>query len=162
MGPEERQQFAKKIMSPLESMAQHVSVHSALRGESNFGEDRNSEAVSLPLTRYREMNLDDKNENDRSLVSNDDLEVYTDRESVEEKTTVPPNHKLNIDEDYASTEKYETDMERIIVTTESDCPNCDKTTIDNSEANANGSIDLSKDIDTVEGFQRFSGLSRSN
>jgi hydroxyacyl-ACP dehydratase HTD2-like protein with hotdog domain len=163
MEPEERQQFAKKIMSPLESMAQHLSVHSALE-ESNFGEDGNSEATSLPLTRYREMNLDDKNENYRSLMLNDDSEVYADKDdSVEGKTTVPPNHKLSIDEDYASTEKYETDMKRIIVTTESDCANCDKTTLISLEANANGSVDLSKDIDTVEGFQRFSrGLSRSD
>jgi len=164
MGPEERQQFAEKIMSPLESMAQHLSVQSALE-ESNFEENGNSEASSLPLMQHREINLDDKSENHRSLELNDDSQVYVDKDdSVEKKTTVPPNHKLNMDEDYASTEKYETDMQRIIVSTKSDCANCDSTTlIDSSEANANDSIDPSKDIDTVEGFQRFNrGLLRSD
>ncbi|EZA52548.1 uncharacterized protein LOC105281852 [Ooceraea biroi] len=162
MGPDERQQFAKKIMSPLESIAKHLTVHSALE-ESKF-EERNSEEINLPLARYQEINLDNKNENSRSLVLDDDSEVYPDsnnEDSVERETIVPSNHKLSIDEDYASTEKYEIDAQKIIVTTEKDCANCDSTkAIDNSKASVNGSIDLSKDI---EGFQRFShGLLRSD
>lgn len=158
MRPEERQQFAKKIMTPLESIAKHLTDHSAIE-EAKFEENQNSEVKSLPLTRYQEINLDDKNEKNGSLGIENDSEAYVDSynedDSIKEDTTVPQNHKVSVDEDYASTEKYEIDAQKLlIVTTEKDCANCDNTTvIDNPKADTNKSIDLPKDIDTTEGSQ---------
>lgn len=160
MEPDERQQFAKKIMTPLESIAKHLTVQSAL-DESKIEEDGNLEATSLPLRRYHEISLDDRDENDRrSLVLDNDSEVYpnsnNEEGSVERAAIVPPNHKLSIDEDYASTEKYETDVQKIMLTTERDCVNCDSTTVIGSpKANVNNSVDLSQDMDTIEEYQRY-------
>ncbi|XP_067204577.1 uncharacterized protein [Linepithema humile] len=123
MAPEERQQFAKKIITPLESIAKHLTDHSAIE-ESKFEENQNSEATSLPLTRYQELNLDEKNEKNGDLVLDNDSEAYldldSDVDSIKRDTTISPNHKLIIDDDYASTEKYETDAHKIM-TTEKDC-----------------------------------------
>ncbi|XP_020294556.1 uncharacterized protein LOC109860099 isoform X2 [Pseudomyrmex gracilis] len=156
MRPEERQQFAKKIMTPLESIAKHLTDHSAIEEAKFEEENRNTEAKSLPLTRYQEINLDDKNEKNVSLEMDNDseayVEPYNEDDSIKEDITVPPNHKVSVDEDYASTEKYEIDAQKLIVTTEKDCANCDNTTvIDNPKADTNKSMDLSKDIDTTEG-----------
>jgi len=129
MAPEEQQQFAKKIMTPLESIAKHLTDHSAIE-ESKFEEDQSSEATSLPLTRYQELNLDEKDEKNGDLVLDNDSEAYLDLDSdndgIQRDTTISPNHKLMIDDDYASTEKYETDVYKVMVTTEKDC---DSTTI---------------------------------
>ncbi|XP_011171486.2 uncharacterized protein LOC105204120 isoform X1 [Solenopsis invicta] len=161
MEPEERQEFARKIMSPLESIAKHLTDHSAIE-ESKIVEEQHSETTSLPITRYHEMNLDersDKNVKDEDFVL-DDPGAYSDlvnSDGTMGDAIVPPNHKIDVGEDYASTERYEINAQKIILTTEKDCANCDNTTIiDSSKANVNESIDLSKDI--VEGSQRFSLL----
>lgn len=161
MGTEERQQFAKKIMTPLESIAKHLTDHSAIE-EAKFEENRNSDTTSsLPLTRYQEINLDDKKEKNDGLGMDDDSEAYVDPYNEDdgvnkEDITVPSNHKVSVDEDYASTEKYEIDAQKLIVTTEKDCANCDNTTtmIDGPKADTNNKgIDLSEDTDTTEGSQ---------
>ncbi|KAL0099049.1 hypothetical protein PUN28_020238 [Cardiocondyla obscurior] len=160
MEPEERQEFAKKIMSPLESITKQLTDHSAIE-ESRAAENENTETTSLPLTRYHEMTLDDKNEKARSFQL-DDSENYSDLVSsygTAEDAAVPFNHKLNIDEDYASTEKYEINAQQMIMTTEKDCANCANSTMNNnSKASANKSIDFLKDIDITEGSQRVSLL----
>ncbi|XP_024877986.1 uncharacterized protein LOC112458529 [Temnothorax curvispinosus] len=159
MKPAEQQEFAKKIMSPLESITKHLTDHSAIE-ESKLEENQNSETTSLPITRYHEMSLDDKNEKEGDLLLDNDSETYSDLvngDGTVGDATVPSNHKLGIDEDYASTEKYDINAQKMIVTTEKDSANCDNTTmIDSPEANTNKSIDLSKDIDIFEGSQRFS------
>ncbi|EFN75121.1 uncharacterized protein LOC105191640 isoform X2 [Harpegnathos saltator] len=167
MGLKERQEFAEKIMSPLESIAKHLTDHSAIE-QSKFEENENPETTNLPLTRYHEINLDDKDEKDGDLEINKDSETYPDPSSeggrVEENVTVPSNHKLNVDEDYTSTKKFEVDLQKTMKFVKNDCANCDNATaIDDPKTSANKSADLSKDVDTVEGFQRFSdGLLRSD
>lgn len=160
MEPEKRQEFAKKIMSPLESIAKHLTDHFAIE-ESKFEENRNLETTSLPITRYHEMNLDDKNEKEDDLVDNDP-DIYTDLVSSDGTvgdTIASLNHKLSVDEDYASTEKYKINAQEMIVTTEKDCAYCNNATMmDSPKANANKNIDLSKDINIIEGSQRFSLL----
>lgn len=147
-------------MSPLESIAKHLTDHSAIE-ESKFDENENSRTTSSPLTRYHESSLDDKDEKDRGFAL-DKVPAYSDADNeddgVEENVTVPSNHKLSVDEDYASAEKYESDAHEVIMPVEKDCANRDSTTtmIDNSKMNAKNNVDISKDIDTVEGFQRFS------
>jgi len=158
MEPEERQKFAKKLMSPLESITKHLTDHSAIE-ESKFVENQNSETTSLPITRYHEISLNEKNEKEGDFVLNNDSEIYSDlvnSDGTVGDTTAPSN--LSIDEDYASTEKYEINAQKMIVTTEEDCANCDNTTINSPKANVNKSIDLSKDIDIIEESQRFSLL----
>lgn len=123
MAPEERQQFAKKIMTPLESIAKHLTDHSAIE-ESKFEESQSSEGTSLPLTRYQELDLDEKNEKNGDIVLDNDSEAYLDLDNnddnIKKDTTISPNDQLIIDDDYASTEKYETDGHNIMVTTEKD------------------------------------------
>lgn len=152
MGTQERQQFAKKIMSPLESIAKHLTDHSAIE-ESKFEENQNS---SMPITRYHEMNLDGKREKNGDFALNNDSEIYSDLDSDDSivgDTTVLSNHKLSLDEDYASTEKYEINAQKMIMSTEKNFANCDNgTVIDSSRANEDKSIDLSKDIDTTKEF----------
>ncbi|XP_014477576.1 PREDICTED: uncharacterized protein LOC106746001 [Dinoponera quadriceps] len=154
MGLEEQQQFAKKIMSPLESIAKHLTDHSTIE-ESD---DENPETTHLPLTRYHEINLDEK---DDGLELDKDSENYPDSDRAEENVTVPLNHKIT-DEDYASTEKF--DLQKTTESTTKDSANCDNAkSIDGPKSNASKSVDFSKDVDTVEGFQRFSdGLLRSD
>lgn len=160
MEPEERQEFAKKIMSPLESIAKHLTDHSAIE-KSKFEENRNSETSNFPATRYHEMNLDDKNEKEEDLLL-DNSENYSDlinSSGTLGDAIVSFNRKSSIDEDYASTEKYEINAQNIIVTTEKDCANYDnKTMIDSPKANANKSNDLPKDI--IEGSSQRFGLLR--
>lgn len=162
MGPEERRQFAKKVMSPLESIAKHLTDHSAIE-DSKLIENENSEASNLPLTRYHELNLNnDKDEMDEGLELQNDSKVYPDdnedgnEDSAEENAAVPSNHKFNADEDSASTGKYETDEQE--VTTSDDCVDCDSTMVNNfgmKIVNGSKSAGLLKDVDTIEGFQRF-------
>lgn len=155
MGTQERQQFAKKIMSPLESIAKHLTDHSAIE-ESKFAENQNSETTSTPITRYHEMNLDDKREKNGDFALNNDSEIYSDLDSddtIVGDTTVLSNHKLSLDEDYASTEKYEINAQKMIMSTERNFANCDnETVIDSSKVNEDKSIDFSKDIDTTKEF----------
>lgn len=158
MEPEERREFARKILSPLESIAKHLTDHSMVE-ESKFVGNQNSETTNLPISRYHEMSLDEK---EGDLVLDNDPETYSDllnSDGTVDDAAVNPNRKLNAYEDYGSTEKYETDTQKMMVTTEKDCANCDSTTvIDSPKASANKSIDLSKNIDIVEGSQRFSLL----
>lgn len=159
MEPEERQEFAKKIMSPLESITKHLTDHSAIE-ESKFEETQNSETTSFPITRYHEMNLNEKNENEKDLL--EDSENYSDlinSDGTVRDAAASSNRKLSADEDYSSTEKYEYNAQKIIMTTEEDCANCDNVTMtDSPKTNVNKSIDLSKDTDINEGSQRFSLL----
>jgi len=158
MEPEERQKFANKLMSPLESITKHLTDHSAIE-ESKFVENQNSETTSLPITRYHEISLNEKNEKEGDFELDNNPEIYSDlvnSDGTIGDTTASSNHKLSIDEDYASTEKYEINAQKMIVTTEEDCANCDNTTIDSPKDNMNKSIDLSKDIDIIEGSQHFS------
>lgn len=157
MEPEKQQEFAKKIMSPLESIAKHLTDHSAIE-ESKFEENQNSETTSLPITRYHEMSLDDKNEKDGDLILDNDPDTYTDL--IKSDGTVGDNiaslnRKLSVDEDYASTD--EINAQKMIMTTEKDCTNCDNVTMIDSPK-TNKSINLSKDINIIEGSQRFSLL----
>ncbi|XP_018402062.1 PREDICTED: uncharacterized protein LOC108779194 [Cyphomyrmex costatus] len=150
MGPEERQKFAKKIMSPLESITKHLTDHSAIE-ESKFIENKSSDVANLPISRYHEMSLDEKNERDGSFVLDNDPEIYSDlvnSDGTVGDPIVPPNHKVSIDEDYANTENHEINGQKLVVTTEKDCANCDNATM----------IDSSKDIDIVERSRRFSFL----
>lgn len=158
MGLKEQQEFAKKIISPLESITKHLTDHSAIE-ESKFEENQNSETTSLPITRYHEMSLDDKSEKEWGLLLDNDSATYSDlinSEGTIGDAIVPLNHKLNVNEDYASKEKYEINAQKMIVTTEKDCNNT--TTIDSPKTNANKNIDFSKDIDIIEESQRFSFL----
>lgn len=159
MRPEERLQFAKKIMLPLEAIAEHLSDHSMVE-ESKFEGNENLDTTNLSLTRYQDTSLDHKKEDEESpLLHNNpetDLDMNSHDDANEEEITARWNHKLNIDDDYASTEKYEIESQKIIVTTENNCTNCNGTMMTNSlKNNRNGSVDFSKDIDTVEKLQRF-------
>ncbi|XP_032670408.1 uncharacterized protein LOC116843771 isoform X3 [Odontomachus brunneus] len=165
MGSEERQQFAKKIMTPLESIAKHLTDHSAIE-ESKYEENENPKISNLPLTRYHEISLDDKDEKDEGLELDKDSETYPNPDNedrVEENVTVPLNHKINADEEYVDTEKYEIDLQKTTEPTKNNYANCNNATIiDSPKTKVNISVDLSKDVDTIEGFQRFSeGLLRS-
>lgn len=151
MGTQERQKFVKKIMSPLESIAKHLTDHSAIE-ESKFDKNQNSETTSIPITRYHEMNLDDKQKKNEDLVLNNDSEVYSDLnndDSIIGDTTILSNHKLSLDEDYASTEKYEVNAQKMIMSTEKNFANYDNATAINNPKTEDKSIDFSKGIDTT-------------
>ncbi|KAI4494620.1 hypothetical protein M0804_000821 [Polistes exclamans] len=148
MGPEERQEMVKKIMTPLESIAKHLTDHSSIEN-SKQEEDQEDEEIVLPITHLQEKVLtikDDKNANDTD-----------DRTELSESSIIPSNHKSSLEEDYASTEKYEYEAQKIIVTTTS------TTAINNEYSNRENTtttentkiIDISTDIDTLEGFERF-------
>ena len=148
MAPEERQQFVDKVWSPLETIAKHLAVE-----QSKF---INNDGSNFATTRYQETRLDDKDEMKKLQETRDPAELNK-NENPDESITVPPNHKSNADEDYASTEKYSLDAQKIVgTTTESECDDC-RTTIVSKEMKVNdteSNEDL-KDIDTVEGFKRF-------
>ncbi|XP_043523508.1 uncharacterized protein LOC122535769 [Frieseomelitta varia] len=148
MAPEERQQFVDKVWSPLETIAKHLAVE-----QSKF---INNEGSNFATTRYQETHLDDKDEMKKLQETHDHPELNK-NENPDESITVPPNHKSNADEDYASTEKYALDAQKIVgTTTESERDDC-RTTIVSKEMKVNdteSNEDL-KDIDTVEGFKRF-------
>lgn len=155
-------------MTPLESIAKHLTDHSAIE-ESKYEENVNSETTSSSLTRYHEISLDDENEKDGDLDLDKNLETYSDLngedDRAEENVTVPLNHKIDVDQDYVNMEKYEIDQKTTVQSVKNNCKDCDNNspiTINSPKPKANISIDLSKDIDTIEGFQRFSeGLLRS-
>lgn len=152
MGTQERQKFVKKIMSPLESIAKHLTDHSAIE-ESKFDENQNSETTSLPITRYHEMNLNDKQKKNEDLVLNNDSEVYPDLNNDDSiiGDTILSNHKLSPDEDYASTEKYEVNAQKMMMT-EKNFANYDNATAIDNLKTENKSIDFSKGIDVTERF----------
>ncbi|XP_014606012.1 PREDICTED: uncharacterized protein LOC106787828 [Polistes canadensis] len=148
MGPEERQEMVKKIMTPLESIAKHLTDHSSIEN-SKQEEDQEDEEIVLPTTHLQEKVLtikDEKNANDTD-----------DRTELSESSIIPSNHKSSLEEDYASTEKYEYEAQKIIVTTTS------TTAINNEYSNRENTtttentkiINISTDIDTLEGFERF-------
>lgn len=155
MAPGERQEFVKKVWTPLETIAKHLAVERSKYMEEEGGPD-------LAATRYQETLLDNKDEGVKYQQENDPLGSSFD--DPEKAFTVPPNHKSTIEDDYASTEKYEFEAQKIVgTTTESECD--DYTTVIPEEATtkATKSGDVSKDIDTDEGFKRFSdSVSRSN
>ncbi|XP_076754809.1 uncharacterized protein LOC143425692 [Xylocopa sonorina] len=144
IGPEERQQFVQKVWTPLETIAKHLAVQ-----RSKFMDEESNSAA----TRYQETVLDSKDEGKIFEQSH--------RDNPEATVTVPSNHKSSIDDDYASTEKYDFDAQKIVGTTtttiESECEDCNTTVISTEmRANETEIIDNSKDIDTIEGFKQFS------
>ena len=148
MEPEERQQFVDKVWSPLETIAKHLAVE-----QSKFIDNEGS---NFATNRYQETRLDDKDEVGKLQETHNPPELNK-NENSDESITVPPNHKSSADEDYASTEKYSLDAQKIVgTTTESECDDC-KTTVVSKEMKVNDteSIEDLKDIDTVEGFKRF-------
>lgn len=153
MAPEERQQFVDKVWSPLETIAKHLAVE-----QSKFVDDKDT---NFAATRYQETVLDDKDEATKFRQINDSAESSGNpgETSTIKSFKVSSNHKSNIEEDYASTEKFEVDAKKIVATTiENECDDCSSTTVISKETNINEteSIDQLKDIDTVEGFTKFS------
>lgn len=152
MAPEERQQFVDKVWSPLETIAKHLAVE-----QSKFVDDKDT---NFAATRYQETVLDDKDEVKKFRQINDSAESSDNPgETSTIKSKFPFNHKSNIEEDYASTEKYEVDAQKIVATTiENECDDCSGTTVISKKTNSNEteSIDQLKDIDTIEGFTKFS------
>ncbi|XP_050485602.1 uncharacterized protein LOC126871164 [Bombus huntii] len=150
MAPEDRQQFVDKVWSPLETIAKHLAVE-----QSKFI-DQDNERSNLAATRYQETFLDNKDEVKR-LQKTNDFSRLSENENPDETITVPPNHKSSIEEDYASTEKYEFEAQKIVeTTTESESNDCNTTVISKeTKINKTETIDNLKDIDTVEGFKQF-------
>lgn len=163
MEPEEREQIIEKIMTPLESIAKHITDYSSIEN-SKQDENEEDEVTALPVTRLQEKVLmikDEKNAN----------ETIDRTEPYGGSLVVPSNHKSSLDEDYASTEKYEYEAQKNILTTTmtttmtTDGDNPKNTTMfeDNSTTEKNRIIDPSTDVDTLEGFERFDrGLTHMN
>lgn len=153
MAPEERQQFVDKVWSPLETIAKHLAVE-----QSKFVDDNKD--ANFASTQYQETVLDDEDEVKKLRRINDSVESSDNPgETSTIKSKVPSNHKSNVEEDYASTEKYEIDAKKIVATTaENECDDCSSTTVISKETSINEteSIDQLKDIDTIEGFTKFS------
>ncbi|XP_043666911.1 uncharacterized protein LOC122628567 [Vespula pensylvanica] len=166
--PEEREHIIEKIMTPLESIAKHITDHSSIENSKQDENEEEDEVTALPVTRLQEKVLmikDEKNANETI----DQTELYGG------SIIIPSNHKSSLEEDYASTEKYEYEVQKSIVTTTTtmttmtttttDGDNRENTTMleDNSTTEKNKIIDLSTDIDTLEGFERFDrGFTRTN
>lgn len=153
MPPEERQQFVDKVWSPLETIAKHLAVE-----QSKFVDDKDT---NFAATRYQETVLDDKDEVTKFRQINDSAESSDNPgEASTIRSKLPSNHRSNIEEDYASTEKYEVDAKKIVATTiENECDDCSSTTAviskEISNINETESIDQLKSIDTIEGFTKF-------
>lgn len=152
MPPEERQQFVDKVWSPLETIAKHLAVE-----QSKFVDDKDT---NFAATRYQETVLDDKDEVTKFRQINDSAESSDNPgEASTIRSKLPSNHRSNIEEDYASTEKYEVDAKKIVATTiENECDDCSSTTVISKEIsniNETESIDQLKSIDTIEGFTKF-------
>lgn len=149
MAPEERRQFVDKVWSPLETIAKHLAVE-----QSKFtGTEKPNDAA----TRYQETLLDAKDEEAKHQTIHHLKQSQDDEQ--EEAITVLSNHKSSNEEDYASTEKYDYEAQKIVgTTTESECDDCVGTTTVSKVTNVNKtkSNDDSRDIDTVEGFKQFS------
>ncbi|OAD57756.1 hypothetical protein WN48_01451 [Eufriesea mexicana] len=148
MAPDERRQFVDKVWSPLETIAKHLAVE-----QSKF---MDTEKPNDAATRYQETLLDNKDEEAKHETIHPLKQSLDDDQ--EEAITVLSNHKSSNEEDYASTEKYDYEAQRIVATTtESECDDCGTTTISKvTNVNKTKSNDDSKDIDTVEGFKQFS------
>ncbi|KAK2580805.1 hypothetical protein KPH14_011539 [Odynerus spinipes] len=166
MEPEERQQIVESIMTPLESIAKHLTDHSSIEN-SKYLENEEDGRTALPIVSVREKVLNIKDE--RNVTK-----PIEQSESSEGSMMIPSNHKSSLDEDYASTEKYEYEAQKFVVTTTTttpmttksecgDCENASTSSMDNSTTENGKIIDLSTDIDTVEGFERFDrGFARKN
>ncbi|XP_046820225.1 uncharacterized protein LOC124424774 [Vespa crabro] len=163
MEPEEHEQIIEKIMTPLESIAKHITDHSSIEN-SKQDENEEDEVTALPITHLQEKVLMIKDEKYVNETT-DRTELY------EGSIIVPSNHKSSLEEDYASTEKYEYEAQKVILTTTmtttttTDSDYHENTTIfeDNSTTEKSKIIDLSTDVDTLEGFERFDrGLTRMN
>ncbi|XP_076642242.1 uncharacterized protein LOC143353063 [Halictus rubicundus] len=143
MDAEDRQQFVNKVWTPLETIAKHLAVE-----RSKFTE--NESPVGFASSRYQETVLDGKDEKkkDSSGINADD---------PKKPATVPPNHKSSVEEDYASTEKYEYEALKIVGTTTTESENEEITTIlpETTTLNETKRDDAAKDLDTIEGFKRF-------
>ncbi|XP_076240734.1 uncharacterized protein LOC143183159 [Calliopsis andreniformis] len=148
LAPEERQQFASKVWSPLETIAKHLAVE-----RSKLAEE---EETGSPVTRYQETPLDIKNEGIQFQETNGPSASSDD--SSGETITVPSNHKSSVEEDYASTEKYEFEAQKIVGTTVANKYEDSNTTIlpIQTTTNRTEKIDHPKNIDTIEGFKEFS------
>lgn len=155
MPAEERQQFVEKVWSPLETIAKHLAVE-----RSRFTGHGKSD---IAATRYQETLLDSKDEVKLFQLNNDSTGLN--HKDNPETITVPSNHKSSIEEDYASTEKYELEAQKLVgTTTQSECEDCETTVITKeTELKEKHSGDNLKDIDTVDGFKQFSdSVSKSN
>ncbi|XP_076394639.1 uncharacterized protein LOC100879805 [Megachile rotundata] len=143
MEPAEQQQFVNKVWSPLETIAKHIAVERS-KFVNNEMED------TLASNRYQETILDAENETKKFEQTNDSSSL---------NDSVPFNHKPILEEDYANTDKYEFEAQKIVATTtENECVDCD-TTVALEETTTNDSKnaeEISKDVDTIEGFKRFS------
>ncbi|XP_066594949.1 uncharacterized protein [Prorops nasuta] len=132
MMPEERQQLMDKIMSPIDSIAKHLRDQANIEESKQDEPETNTEA----LTRYQESPIDERT-------------IKTDTNNSEE-AIVPLNHRRT-DEEY----KHESQK----MTTEENCLDCDEpiTASNDSQMNINEKTSIdAKDIDTIEGFDRFS------
>ncbi|XP_054001991.1 uncharacterized protein LOC128888851 [Hylaeus anthracinus] len=151
MAPEDRQQFMHKVWSPLETIAKHLAVE-----QSKFMQ--NETPLGSAATRYQEIPLDNKEEESKFRQVNVSSESTGDR--VEETATVPFNHKSSVEDDYASTEKFEFEAQRIVgTTTEDENPKEDYNTTlipNETTVNTTTSEEVTKDVDTIDGFKRFS------
>ncbi|XP_076618902.1 uncharacterized protein LOC143340609 [Colletes latitarsis] len=151
MPPQERQQFMHKVWSPLETIAKHLAVEQSkfMQSEGPFG---------LATNRYQETPLDNKEEETKFQQVNVSSEPSGDH--TEETVTVPSNHKLSVEDDYASTEKYDIEAQKIVGTTtedQSQKEDCNTTVIPSETiVNETKNEDVTKDIDSIEGFKRFS------
>ncbi|KAG7208602.1 hypothetical protein KM043_014811 [Ampulex compressa] len=165
MAPEERQRFMEKIMSPLETITKHLAAHSAIE-DTRTEQNEETSSNHLSLTRYHETSLDgegEKTSSQQDLDRDDHPDVDQD-DDPKIDATLPSNHKATLEDDYASTEKYEFEAQRIVeTTTGKECATCNATLVlEEAKISGNKSVDLTKDVDTIEGFQRFSdGLSGS-
>ncbi|XP_029041755.1 uncharacterized protein LOC114875528 [Osmia bicornis bicornis] len=149
MDPEEQQQFVNKVWSPLETIAKHLAVE-----RSKFVDNEMED--NLASIRYQETTLDNENETRKFDQMND---------SSSQNDSIPSNHKSIIEEDFGSTEKYEYEAQKIVgTTTESKCDDCNTTiSLDETTTNETKSAEVSKDVDTIEGFKRFSdSISKTN
>ncbi|KOC64244.1 hypothetical protein WH47_12546 [Habropoda laboriosa] len=148
MVPEDRQKFMDKIWSPLETIAKHLAVE-----QSKF--TNNEVEPNLASNRYQETLLDNK---DEAKKIHPETDCSNQHDNPEDSITDPFNHKSSLEEDYASTEKYDFEAQKIVATTtENECEDCSTTIVSKEmKVNETGSTSVSKDIDTLEGFKQFS------
>ncbi|XP_076382363.1 uncharacterized protein LOC117225804 [Megalopta genalis] len=138
MDPEDQQQFVNKVWTPIETIAKHLAVARSKHVE-------NESPSGFVASRYQETVLDGKEETKNA--STDDSE---------KPVTVPANHKSSVEEDYASTEKYEYEAMKIVGTTvENEVEDVTTVIPETTTVKEVKSEDVTKDLDTVEGFKRF-------
>ncbi|XP_078050710.1 uncharacterized protein LOC144477118 [Augochlora pura] len=148
MDTDDRQQFVNKVWTPLETIAKHLAVERSKHTD-------NDSPSGFVASRYQETVLDAKDETKKGLRGNND--------DSGKAATVPANHKSSVEEDYASTEKYEYEAMKIVgTTTENNIE--DVTTIipETTTIKETNTVDVIKDLDTVEGFKRFAETVSAN